>query len=340
MRLTNEERQTLEDVIKQLKGNSQKVRRAKVLRQADADGPDWTDQKIAEAYHCRTKTVENIRQRFVKEGFQKTLDRKQRTTSSVESGDEEAVSRQKKYIVRLTAEERQILDEVIKQLKEGSQKVRRAQILRQADEDGPHWVDQQIAETYHCRIQTVENIRRRFVQKGFQKTLDRKQRATSAATQLGDNIKEACLTRKKYRVRLTDEERQILEEVIKQLKGGSQKVRRAQILRQADEGGAHWSDQQIAEAYHCRIQTVEKIRRRFVEEGFQQVLDGKQRATPAVAKLLNGEQEARIIATRLGSPPAGYANWSLRLLAGRVVELGIVEHISPETVRKTLKKTV
>ena len=95
VRLTNEERQTLEDVIKQRKGSSQKLRRAQILRQADADGPDWTDQKIAEAYHCRTKTVENIRQRFVKEGFQKTLDRKQRTTSSVESGDEEAVSRQK-----------------------------------------------------------------------------------------------------------------------------------------------------------------------------------------------------------------------------------------------------
>ena len=246
---------------------------------------------------------------------------------------------QKKYIVRLTDEERQTLEEVIKCLKGSSQKLRRAQVLRQTDVKGPNWTDQKIAEAYHCQIQTVENIRRRFVQEGFQKALDRKQRATPVVAKVPDKEQEIHSTRKKYIVRLTDEERQILEEVIKRLKGSSQKLRRAQVLRQADVEGPHWADQKIAEAYHCRTQTVENIRRRFVQEGFQKTLDGKQRATPPVAKLLDGEQEARIIATRLGSPPAGYANWSLRLLAQRVVELKIVEHISHEMVRQTLKKT-
>ena len=145
---------------------------------------------------------------------------------------------------------------------------------------------------------------------------------------------------KKYIVRLTDEERRTLDDVIKRLKGSSQKVRRAQILRQADVDGPGWTDQHIAEAYHCRTQTVEKIRQRFVQQGFEETLQRKQRATPPVAKLLDGEQEAQIIATRLSPPPSGYANWSLRLLAKHVVELGIVEHISRETVRQTLKKTV
>ncbi len=144
---------------------------------------------------------------------------------------------------------------------------------------------------------------------------------------------------KKYIVRLTDEERQTSDDVIKRLKGSSQKVRRAQILRQADADGPGWTDQRIAEAYHCRTQTVENIRQRFIQNGFEDTLHGKQRTTPPVAKLLDGEQEAQVIATRLGPPPSGYANWSLRLLAQRVVELGIVEHISHETVQQTLKKT-
>lgn len=145
---------------------------------------------------------------------------------------------------------------------------------------------------------------------------------------------------KKYIVRLTAEEREHLDEVIKKLKGSGQKVRRAQVLLKADANGPNWTDKEIADAYSCRTKTVEDIRQRFVEEGFQQVLDGKKRSTPPTPKLLSGEQEASIIAMRLGTPPAGYANWTLRLLARRVVELEIVESISYETVRRTLKKTV
>lgn len=144
---------------------------------------------------------------------------------------------------------------------------------------------------------------------------------------------------KKYIVRLSDEERGELHEVIKKLKGTSQKVRRAQILLKADADGPNWTDQRIAEAFSCRTQTVEKIRQRLVERGFQETLDGAKREHPAIEKLLNGDQEARVIALRLGPPPKGYANWTLRLLARKVVELEIVESISYETVRRTLKKT-
>ena len=145
---------------------------------------------------------------------------------------------------------------------------------------------------------------------------------------------------KKYIVRLSDEERDTLKEVVKKLKGTSQKVRRAQILLKADALGPSWSDDRIADAFSCRTRTVEKVRQRLVERGFNETLDGIKRATPPTEKLLDGEQEAEIIATRLGPPPIGYANWTLRLLARKVVELEIVDSISHETVRRTLKKTV
>jgi hypothetical protein len=144
---------------------------------------------------------------------------------------------------------------------------------------------------------------------------------------------------KKYIVRLTDEERGVLEEVIRKLKGTGQKVRRAQILLKADVNGPNWIDKQIADAFSCRIKTVENIRQRLVERGFEEAFNGKKRATPPTEKLLDGKQEAKIIATRLGSPPKGYTNWTLRLLARKVVELEIVDSVSHETMRRTLKKT-
>lgn len=144
---------------------------------------------------------------------------------------------------------------------------------------------------------------------------------------------------KKYIVRLTDEERKTLEDVVKKLKGGSEKVRRAQILLKADANGPSWTDALIAEAYACRIKTVENVRQRLVESGFDQTLHGKKRADSPTPKLLDGKQEAQIIATRLGAPPKGYANWTLRLLARKVVELEISPSGSYETIRRTLKKT-
>ena len=145
---------------------------------------------------------------------------------------------------------------------------------------------------------------------------------------------------KKYIVRLTDEERKTLREVVRKLKGSSQKVRRAQVLLKADAGGGgpSWTDARIAEAFGCRTKTVENIRERLVIQGFEVALEGQRRDKPGRAKLLDGEQEARVIALRLSSPPAGFFNWSLRLLAEQVVSLEIVESISHETVRRTLKK--
>jgi hypothetical protein len=144
--------------------------------------------------------------------------------------------------------------------------------------------------------------------------------------------------RKKYVVRLSVEERERLLAVVRKLSGTSQKVRRAQILLKADADGPAWTDRQIAEAFGCRRKTVENVRQHLVELGFDQTLNGIKRTMPPTAKLLDGEQEAKIIATRLGPPPPGYANWTLRLLARQVVELSIVESVSHETVRRTLKK--
>ena len=144
---------------------------------------------------------------------------------------------------------------------------------------------------------------------------------------------------KKYIVRLTEQERETCHDVVKKLKGTSQKVRRAQVLLKADAAGPAWTDREIAEAFSCRAKTVENIRQRFVEQGFEQTLERKTSQAVPANKLLDGEQEAKVIAMRLAPPPKGYSNWTLRLLARKVVELEIVESISHETVRQTLKKT-
>jgi len=144
---------------------------------------------------------------------------------------------------------------------------------------------------------------------------------------------------KKYIVRLTAKERGTLREIIQKLKGSSQKVRRAQMLLKADVAGPAWTDEKIAEAFESRTRTVEKLRERFVTEGFDQTLHGKHREKPATEKILGGKQEAQLIAMRLSPPPKGYANWTLRLLSRKLVELEIVPAISHETVRVTLKKT-
>ncbi len=144
--------------------------------------------------------------------------------------------------------------------------------------------------------------------------------------------------RKLYVVRLTEEERHRCEDVVDKLSGTSQKVKRANILLKADANGPGWTDQQIAEAFRCRRQTVENVRKKCVLEGFSQALEHQvqQNRSP---KALDGEQEVQVIALRLGPPPKGYANWTLRLVARQAVALEIVKSISHETVRRTLKKT-
>ncbi len=141
---------------------------------------------------------------------------------------------------------------------------------------------------------------------------------------------------KKFIVDLSDEERQVCQEVVKKLKGTSQKVKRANILLKADK---RWIDARIAEALDCRVNTVENLRKRFVEVGFEQALQRMKRVTPPVEKILDGEQEAKIIAMRLGDSPKGFGKWTLRLLARKIVEREIAPTISYQTVARTLKKT-
>lgn len=143
---------------------------------------------------------------------------------------------------------------------------------------------------------------------------------------------------KKYVVRLTDAERETLHAVLKQKRVAAQRSRRAQVLLKADADGPNWTDVRIAEAFDCRTQTVENIRERLVTDGFEMTLDGKPKRRVR-AKVLDGEQEAKIIALRLGHPPKGFSNWTLRLLAEQAVALEIVESVSHETLRGTLKKT-
>lgn len=150
--------------------------------------------------------------------------------------------------------------------------------------------------------------------------------------------KDGCAMHKKYIVRLTDEERESLKLIVSKFKGTSQKVRRAQVLLKADAEGPGWTDAKISDAYGCSIKTAENLRERFVTQGFELTLNGQPRLAPR-PRLLDGEQEAKVIAMRLSSPPPGFANWTLRLLAEQVVALEIVESISYETVRRTLKKT-
>jgi hypothetical protein len=144
---------------------------------------------------------------------------------------------------------------------------------------------------------------------------------------------------KVYIVRLSDAERETCLAIIKKLKGSFQKVRRANILLKADADGPQWKDQDIADAFLCTRQSVENVRKRLVTQGFDIALNGKKRDTPPRKKILDGHQEAQVIALRLSEPPKGRNGWTLRLLAEKVVELEIAPAVSHQTIRRTLKKT-
>ena len=146
---------------------------------------------------------------------------------------------------------------------------------------------------------------------------------------------------KRYRVTLTAEEREELERVLARGKADVRCLKHAQILLKADqaEGGPAWSDERIAEAFAVAPTTIERLRRRFVEEGVQAALRPYRTGTRIYARKLDGAQEARLIALACAAPPAGRARWTLRLLAQHMVDLAYVDTVSYETVRQTLKKT-
>ncbi len=144
---------------------------------------------------------------------------------------------------------------------------------------------------------------------------------------------------KRYIVRLTGEEREELTALVSKGKAAARKLTRARMLLKADADGPAWTDERIAEALDVGRRTVENIRKRLVEEGLEAALNRKKRCRPPREKILDGEKEAKLIAVACSPPPEGRKRWTLRLLSDRLVELYIVEAISYETVRRTLKKT-
>ena len=147
---------------------------------------------------------------------------------------------------------------------------------------------------------------------------------------------------KKYVVRLSAEEREQLQALIRKGKSPAKRLLKARILLKADvsEAGPGWSDSRIIAALDTSVSMIYRVRKQLVEEGFEEVLSRKQRATPAVARIFDGEKEAKLIALACSKPPKGRACWTLRLLENKVVELGIVDRASDSTIDRTLKKTV
>ena len=143
---------------------------------------------------------------------------------------------------------------------------------------------------------------------------------------------------KKYVVKLTSQERKQLEGLIKKGKVPGYKIRHAQMLLKADQGkqGPGWHDRQIAEAFGAHLTTVERLRKRFVEEGLQVALERHKRQN--YTRKLDGDAEAQLIAIACSEPPEGCNEWTLRLLADRLVELSVVDSISHMTVKRTLEK--
>lgn len=143
---------------------------------------------------------------------------------------------------------------------------------------------------------------------------------------------------KKYIVCLTQQEREQLETLVRRGKAHTRKLLYARILLKADVNGAAWTDERIAEALEVSTATVARERRRYCEEGLEVALMPKKPGRPR-RRVLDGRAEAHLIALSCCDPPEGRDRWSMRLLADRMVELGYVESVSYETVRRMLKKT-
>lgn len=140
---------------------------------------------------------------------------------------------------------------------------------------------------------------------------------------------------KKYIVELTAEEHQKIQEIISSGNHSARKLMRAHSLLKSDEG---WSDSEISETLNVSIPTLERLRKLWVEEGLDRALSGRE-SKRIYARKIDGENEAHLIALTCSEAPEGYNDWTLSLLANRMVQLGYVEEVSYETVRRTLKKT-
>ena len=146
---------------------------------------------------------------------------------------------------------------------------------------------------------------------------------------------------KKYRVQLSQEQRQQLQQEVKTGKGPARQLMHARILLKADEGtsGPGWSDEQIREALEVSVPTIERVRRRFDEHGLEDAITRRAQPERPSKRKIDGEQEAHLIALCCSEAPTGHDHWTMRLLADKMVALGYVEEVSHKTVWETLKKT-
>lgn len=153
-------------------------------------------------------------------------------------------------------------------------------------------------------------------------------------------VSDAWRMRKRYVIRLTDSEREYLQDLIAAGTAPARKLLHARVLLKADEGdnGPKWVDEAIAEAVEVSQPTVYRIRRQYVEEGLEAALN-RRPPTREYQRTLDGVQEAHLVALACSAPPEGQARWSLRLLADKLVELEITDTVSYQTVRRVLKKT-
>lgn len=158
------------------------------------------------------------------------------------------------------------------------------------------------------------------------------------ATRLRDGLGERGQTPRRSRTERQQRARQAADQVGL---GTCRGERKARILLKADvaDGGEGWSDSRIIKALDTSVSMVYRVRKQLAEEGFEAVLSRKQRATPAVARIFDGEKEAKLVALACSKPPKGRVRWTLRLLENKVVELGIVDRASDSTIGRALKKT-
>lgn len=144
---------------------------------------------------------------------------------------------------------------------------------------------------------------------------------------------------KKYIVRLTAKEQEELENLVKKGKTQAYRMKHANILLAIDVDGPNWSDRQAAKAYKCHENTARNVRRRFVEQGLEAALERKKQQVLSRKRIIDGENEARLISIACSSPPKGCAKWTMQMLADELVVLKVVDSISGQTVWRTLKKT-
>ena len=145
---------------------------------------------------------------------------------------------------------------------------------------------------------------------------------------------------KKYIVQLSEEQRQALKQLIGSGVAPARKIMHAQILLKADsnETGPAWPDEQIQRTFEVGLSTVERVRKRFVEQGFEEALTRRPQPQRPEKRILNGKHEAYLIALACGEKPEGHERWNVRLLAHKMVEAGYVEQVGRETIRVAFKK--